>query len=78
MQERIFHAKMVTVILNEIRLGQNCFFTFSTFTFKQGQNAENDKIKHFQRILYILKMTLNSISYIQCILVKVNTQFYAK
>ena len=53
MQERIHPAKIFTVILNKIGPGRNLFFTCSSFTFKQGQNAENDQIKHFQCVLYI-------------------------
>ena len=62
------------------RAGTKLFFshysTF-TFTFKQGQYTNTDQIKHFQCILYILTLNLNSKSYIQCILVKVYTHFYA-
>ena len=47
MQERTNQAKMVTVILDQIGPGQNGFLAFSTFTFKQGQNAKSDQINHF-------------------------------
>ena len=54
---------MVTVILHKIGLRQNWFFTYSTFTFKQGQNTKNDKIKHFNYILYIFTINLNSMHF---------------
>ena len=76
MQERIQAAKMVTLILEEIGLGRNDFHIYSTFTFKQGQNTENDKINNFHCIVYTFTMNLYSMSYIQCILVKVYTDFY--
>ena len=43
--------EMVIVNLNEIGFGRKLFFTYSTFTFKQGQNTKIDQIKHFQSIL---------------------------
>ena len=77
MQERTHQAKMVTVILDQIGPGQNRCLAFSTFTFKQGQNTKNDQINHFQCILCIFTMHLNSMSYIQYILVMLYTHFYA-
>ena len=77
MQERTRQAKMVTVILDQIGPEQNRCLAFSIFTFKQGQNTKSDQINHFQGILYIFTMHLNSMSYIQCILVMVYTHFYA-
>ena len=77
MQKRTHQEKMVNVILDQIGPGQNRCSAFSTFTFKQGKNAESDKINHFQCILYTFTMNLNSMSYIQCILVMVYTHLYA-
>ena len=48
-------------------------YTYSTFTIRQAQNTESDKIKQFKCILCILTMNFNSLSHIQCILVKVDT-----
>ena len=76
MQERTHQAKMVTVILEQIGPGQNRCLAFSTFTFKQGQNTKSDKINHFHCILYTFTMNLNSMSYIQYILVMLYTHFY--
>ena len=45
--------------------------------FKQGQNTKSDQIIYFQCILYTFTMHLNSMSYIQYILVMVYTHFYA-
>ena len=50
---------------------------FSTFTFKQGQNTKSDQVNHFQCILYSFTMNLNSMLYIQYILVMVYTHLYA-
>ena len=72
MQERIHPPKMVTVILDEIELGRKCFFTFFTFTFKQGQNTKNDQINHFK---YTLTINLNSMPYIQYIMFLANKDF---
>ena len=77
MQERIHQAKMLTVIFDQIGPGQNRCLAFSTFTFKQGQNTTSNQVNHFQCILYKFIMILNSMSYIQCILVMVYTHFYA-
>ena len=74
MQEIIHPMKMVTVILDEIWLGRNWFFTFSTLTFKQGQHATNDEINNFECTIYTFTMNLNSMSYIQFIH---NTHCYA-
>ena len=76
MQEIIHQAKMV--ILNQVGPGQNRCFTISTFTFKQGQNTTNDQINHFLYSLYTFTMPLNSIAYMQCILVMVYTHFLRK
>ena len=73
MLERTHQAKMVTFILDQIGPGQNPCLTFSTFTFKQGQNTKSDKINHSQYILYTFTMDLNSISFIQYILVELYT-----
>ena len=70
-------AKMVADILDEIGLGRNWVFKYSTFTFKQSQNTENDEINHFQYILYTFTINLNSMSYVQCFLVKEYTHFYS-
>ena len=56
MQETTHQAKMVTVILDQIRPGQNRFLAFSTFTFKQGQTTKSDQINNFQCILYTFAM----------------------
>ena len=77
MQERTHQAKMVTVILEQIGPRQNRCLAFSTFTFKQGQNTKNDQINHFRCILYTFTMHLNSMLYIQYILVMVYTHFNA-
>ena len=70
-------GKMVTVILYQIMPGQNRCLAYSTFTFKQGQNTKTDQINNFQGILDTFTMNFNSMSYIQCILVIVYTNFYA-
>ena len=75
MQERTHKAEMVTAILDQIGPGQNRCLAFSTFTFKQGQHTKSYKINHFQCILYTFTMQLNSMSYIQYILVMVYTNF---
>ena len=66
-----------SVISDEIVMGRNWFFAFSTFTFKQGQTTKNQQINHFQCILYSFTLNLNLISYIQCMVVKVDTHFVA-
>ena len=53
MQEKIHQAKMVTVILDQIGLGQNRRLAFSTFIFKQRQNTKRDQINHLQWIMYV-------------------------
>ena len=62
MQERIHPAKTVTVILDEIGLGRNWFFTFSTFIFKQGRNTKHGQINHFECILYTFALNFNTMS----------------
>ena len=47
MLEIIHPAKMVNVILDEIGLGRNWFFTYSSFTLKQDQNTKSDQIKPY-------------------------------
>ena len=66
---------MVNVIFDQIGPVQNQWLAFFTFTFKQGQNTKSDKINNFQSILYT--KNLNSMLYIQFILVMVYTQLYA-
>ena len=78
MPERIHQAKIVTVILDQFGPGQNRCLAFSTFTFKHCQNTKNDQINHFHCILYTLTMILNSMSYMQCILMISYTFVYAK
>ena len=63
MQEYTHRGKMVTIISDEIGLGRNWFFTFSTYFHLK-------MIKSLKCILYTLTMNLNSMSYIQCLLVK--------
>ena len=77
MQERTLHAKTVTVIFDQIGPGQNRCLAFSTFTFKKGKYTKSDRINHFQCIIYTFIMNINSMSYIQYILVMVYTHFYA-
>ena len=77
MQERTHQAKMVTVLLDQVGPRQNRCLAFSTFTFKQGQYTKSGQINQFQCILYTFTMHLNSMSYIQYILVMVYTHFYA-
>ena len=68
---------MVTVILDEIGLGRNCFFTYFSFTFKQGLNTKSGQINHFQCILYAFATDINSRPHLKYILVTVCTNFYA-
>ena len=78
MQERTHKEKIVTVILDQIVSGQTRCLAFFTFTYIQGQNTKSDQINHFQYILYTFTMILNSMLYIQCIMVMAYTYFYAK
>ena len=69
-------AKMVTVVLDQIGPRHKRCLTFPTFTFKQGQNTKHDQINHVQCIPYTFIINLNSMSYIQFILVILYTYFY--
>ena len=71
MQEKIHQSKMITVRLDQIGPGQNRCLAFFIFTFQQGQHTKGDQVNHFQSILYTFTVILNSMSYIQCILVMV-------
>ena len=56
---------------NRAQTNSNWCLAFSTFTFKQGENAKSDQINNFQCILYTFKMHLNLMTNIQYILVLV-------
>ena len=69
MQEIDHPAKVMTVILDEIQPGRN-WFSHSLLSLSKKVKIVK-MINHFQCILYIFTMTLSSMSYVQCILVKV-------
>ena len=58
MQERIDPTKRVTVILDEIGHGRNCFFTVSTFTFEILKLSNQSFPVHLIHIYNELKLNV--------------------
>ena len=54
-------AKMITVILYQIGLGQNRFLTFSTFTLKKGQPFPLAPFFYHLRVLHLIKKKSRSL-----------------